>query len=148
MFNNFWPKLTSLRLKGCKTPNELLARFIIEHASTLRHLCLTACFLGYSSNAHNYSWKGIYREDNMREMLETLGAKTTLEIFRLTFGNDGKPANLPIEGGWFTEEKHLWDKLWDKAREQLLFRCFLCGEHGWPMPYDNPELHWHVEMTY
>jgi hypothetical protein len=82
LFKRTWPDLELVRLQIFRAPDELLSRFIVKHASSLRKGDLTGCFLGHSQRdgvISSSAWGGSYGEDNFRRMMESLNDQTKLD---------------------------------------------------------------------
>jgi hypothetical protein len=88
LFKNIWPNLEELRLQDFRAPEDLLLRFIIKHAASLRRVSLTGCFLGHSVYMHRdvpaNSWMS-HGTDNIRRMLESLKLHAKLDEIQIRF---------------------------------------------------------------
>jgi len=156
------PHLEILRLQDFRAPDELLLRFIVKHALSLRKVDLTGCFVGHASRdgyVSSLEWGPTYKEDNFRSMLESLQGQTMLDEFRVRFCTSEGTIGYPL---WEDYDPYSWVKTWSDfdwgaiskeieampggfKEDHFLLNCFLQGLCAWPMVHDNPDLYWDGE---
>lgn len=145
LFKNTWVNLQEFRLQDFRAPDELLLRFIIKHAASLRRVSLTGCFLGHSvyfcRDVPANSWTS-HGADNVRAMLESLKLHAKLDEIQVRFSTyEGTISKAIWEGegdwrAWQFMDSDWIDASWASDRiksntfpkyesDHFLLNCFL-----------------------
>ncbi|KAG4438116.1 hypothetical protein IFR05_006396 [Cadophora sp. M221] len=158
LFGNRWESLETLRLQDFRTPDRFLLRFLTDHASSIRRLSLTGCFLGHSDQdwkPTEAAWEPHCERDNFRRMMEDIRDHTTLDEIKIKFSNSEgrffnnmwKQCEICDSGIWELADTD-WKSVSMDAEtikqlpspDHFLLNCFIHGLCSWPMAFDGPDL--------